>query len=659
MSRPGASWRSSRPALLALGLVVLTFAAYLPAIGAGFIWDDDDYLTENPLLRDVDGLRRIWLTTDTPQYYPLVFTSFWIEHRLWGLAPAGYHAVNIALHALNALLVALLLRALRVRGAWWVAALFALHPVHVESVAWITERKNVLSALCYLLAFASYLRFEREGRRSFYALTLAGFLCALLAKTVAASLPVALALAALWQRGRLGRADLLRLAPLLAIGAALALLTVQLERDMVAVVGGEFELASWQRLLVAAGALLFYPWKILWPFALSFNYPRFDLDADLVPLGLAAVAVAAAGVALVPLWRRGFRGTVLAVAYYGITIFPALGFFDVYPFRYSFVADHFQYLASLGPLMLGVGAACALGARFTSPSAARVATASGLVLVAALAALTARQSAAYRDVETLWEHTLERNPRSWLALNNLGLLRLDAGDAAGAVALLDRAVEAQPRSAESHTARGMARARLGDTDRALEDLDRAVELDPTYPLARLNRGDVLLAAGRPHEAIEDFTRFLDANPGYLPALRSRARARMAAGEHEQALSDLEEIVGRSPDFEALADRGLTLVNLGRLEAALVDFARALELRPDAAPAYEGRAFALMRLGRPRQALADLDRAVELDPQQPRTYFLRGAVHDTLGDKASACADWIRACELGGDCRPATQRCEKR
>ena len=152
-----------RTALLALGLVLLTFAAYAPALGAGFIWDDDDYVTQNPLLRDTDGLRRIWLTTDTPQYYPLVFTTFWIEHRLWGSAPAGYHALNVLLHALNALLVAHVLRRLELRGAWWIAALFAVHPVHVESVAWVTERKNVLSALFYLLAFASWLRFERDG----------------------------------------------------------------------------------------------------------------------------------------------------------------------------------------------------------------------------------------------------------------------------------------------------------------------------------------------------------------------------------------------------------------------------------------------------------------------------------------------------------------
>jgi tetratricopeptide (TPR) repeat protein len=611
-----------RSTLLALGLVLLTLAAYAPALGAGFIWDDDDYVTENPLLRDGDGLRRIWLTTDTPQYYPLVFTSFWIEHRLWGLAPAGYHAVNVLLHALNALLVAHVLRRLDVRGAWWIAALFAVHPVHVESVAWITERKNVLSALFYLLAFASWLRFERDGRRRSYALTIAAFVAALLAKTVAASLPVALALATLWRRGRLDKRDVLRLAPLLVVGAAMALVTVNLERGMVSVVGGEFDFAAWQRPLVAAGALLFYPWKIVWPFGLCFNYPRWNLAADVLPLGLAAAAVAATAFGLAFVWRRGHRGPTLAAAFYAVTIFPALGFLDVYPFRYSFVADHFQYLASLGPLMLLVGGAFHLLDRSSWKHATRAATAIGLSIVIGLAALTASQAAAYEDEKALWEHTLERNPRSWLALNNLGLARLDSGDAQGALELLDRAVEAQPRSAESHTARGLARARLGDAARALDDLDRAVELDPTYPLARLNRGDVLLAAGRPQEAIDDLSRFLQANPDYVPALLSRARA---------------------------------LVTAGRPEESLPDFARALELEPDGPQALEARSFALMRLGRPNEALADLDRAVALDAHQARTFLLRGAVHDALGDAASACTDWKRACELG-NCRLAEQRC---
>ena len=649
---------ATRPALAAFALLGLTFLAYAPAFHAGFVWDDDDYVTQNRLLHDADGLRRIWTTAETPQYYPLVFTSFWIEHRLWGLDPAGYHAVNVALHALNALLVYALLRELGIGGAFWVAALFALHPVHVESVAWITERKNVLSGLFYLAAFASYLRSDRSGRRLPYGLALVAFACAMLSKTVTASLPVALGLALLWRRGRIARADVLRLAPFFALGLALALVTLYLERGMVDVVGREFDFAWWQRLLVASGALLFYPWKIVWPAGLTFNYPRWDLAAGLAPLVAAALVVLAAAGALAWAWRRGRHGVVLAAAFYGVTIFPALGFLDVYPFRYSFVADHFQYLASLGPLMLIVAAAIVLDrgvAHRLAWPAGRAAVVCGLAALGVLAALTWRQTGAYHDLETLWEHTLRRNPSSWLALNNLGLMRLDAGDAAAARELLDRAVAARPRSAESHTARGLARARLGDVAGAREDLDRAVELDPTYPQARLNRGDVLLEHGRPEAAIDDFSHFLGANPGYLPARRARARALLAAGRPAEALADLDAIVRDGPTLEAFTDRALAEVNLGRFGPAVEDFTRALALRPDSAPALAGRAFAQVRLGRSDLALQDLDRAAELDPRQVQTFLLRGAVRDARGDAAGACADWSRACELG-NCGAYRARC---
>lgn len=220
---------NQRSLLLLIAVVALTVASYGPAITAGFIWDDDDYVTENPLLHDADGLRRIWTTTETPQYYPLVFTTFWAEYHLWGNNPAGYHLVNILLHALNAFLIGRILWTLGVRGAWWVALLFAAHPVHVESVAWITERKNVLSALFYLLAFVAYLDFDRSGRRRFYVLALITFLAAMLSKTVAASLPFALGLALLWQHKGIGRSDLLRLVPFLVLAVTLPLITVQME----------------------------------------------------------------------------------------------------------------------------------------------------------------------------------------------------------------------------------------------------------------------------------------------------------------------------------------------------------------------------------------------------------------------------------------------
>jgi len=611
------------------------------------------------LLHDTDGLRRIWTTTQTPQYYPLVFTTFWFEYQLWGQSPAGYHLVNILLHALNAFLLGQILWTLGLRGAWWVALLFAVHPVHVESVAWITERKNVLSALFYLLAFLAYLDYDRSGRRRFYVLALVTFLAAMLSKTVAASFPFALVLALLWQKKGLERGDLLRLVPFLVIAVTMPLITVQMEGSMVETVRADFDFSWFQRFSIAGRALLFYPLKILFPYALTFNYPRWDLDAGIVALGWPIViALAVAGV-VSALWRRGHHGVVLASAFYVVTISPALGFLDVFPFRYSFVADHFQYLASIGVLILIVEGVVMLadraGPKLGVP-ANRLAVGTGVVSVIVLSALTWSQAQAYRDLPTLWRHTIERNSDSWLAHNNLGLLYYDEGDYGSAIGHLDKAIETKPRSVESYTSRGMVHAKLGDAERATADFDHAVELDPAYPQARLNRGNFNLDNGRYQQAVVDLALFVEGNPDYLPALRSLARARSAAGLHERALVDFDLIVSRSPDHEAYLNRGLARINGGHAEEAVEDLTRAIALKPDSADAYANRAFALVRLQRLDPAIADFDRAIAIDPERSIFFRLRGGVRDMLGNREQACADWQQACTLG-DCRMFEQECQ--
>ncbi|MBU0640698.1 MAG: hypothetical protein KKB50_17685 [Planctomycetes bacterium] len=271
MPTPGHTKDADRNLLLGVVLVAATLAAYVPAMRGGFIWDDDYYVSDNQTLRTTDGLRRIWLEPGAvPQYYPLVHTTYWVEYRLWQDWAPGYHAVNVVLHALSALLVATALRRLQVPGAWFAALLFALHPVHVESVAWITERKNVLSGLFYLLAVLAYCRFAnldsnpaRPGRCwGCYTLALALFLCALLSKTVTASLPAALLLLIWWKRGRIGGRDIAPLVPFFALGIALGLVTVWMEKHHVGAQGELWHLALAERLLVAGRAAWFYAGKL-------------------------------------------------------------------------------------------------------------------------------------------------------------------------------------------------------------------------------------------------------------------------------------------------------------------------------------------------------------------------------------------------------------
>jgi hypothetical protein len=386
-------------------IVLLVFLAYLPALRGGFIWDDDAYVTHNPTLHDLGGLQRIWFELGAvPQYYPMVHTTFWLEYHLWGLHPVGYHLINVLLHAAAAIFLWQVLLRLRIRGAWLAAVLFALHPVCVESVAWITERKNVLSAVFYFTAALAFLRFvaleEPDGpnrlRWYWYLGALVLFMAALLSKTVTCTLPAALLLVCWWKKGRVQRGEILPLLPFFALGVGLGLITAWMEKFHVGAQGAEWSLTFADRCLIAGRALWFYAGRLVWPAHLTFIYPRWKIEPEVWWQWL--FPVAAVGV-VAGLWlarRRIGKGPLVAVLFFAGTLGPALGFVNVYPMRFSFVADHFQYLASVGLITL-----CAVGL-------ARMPRVMPATLVVLLGALTWQQAGIYRNLETLWRDTLAR-----------------------------------------------------------------------------------------------------------------------------------------------------------------------------------------------------------------------------------------------------------
>ena len=210
------TWKS--PVFRAALIVLLTIGAYIPALRGGFIWDDDDHLTANPAMTAPHGLRMIWSSVAISRYYPLTLTSFWVQHRLWGLRPMPYHVVNIVLHAINGVLVFLMLSRLKIPAAWLAAALWAVHPVNAESVSWITELKNTQSGFFFFCAVLWFLRFEAEERCSWYALALVCGAAALLSKASTVVLPLALLLCVWWERGRWGWTDLRRILPFFVNG---------------------------------------------------------------------------------------------------------------------------------------------------------------------------------------------------------------------------------------------------------------------------------------------------------------------------------------------------------------------------------------------------------------------------------------------------------
>ena len=420
---PGASipratvWKDPRlrDAGICASIFVAVFLAYFPAIQGTPLWDDSSHITK-PQSQSVSGLWRIWTDlTATQQYYPLLHSAFWMEHRIWGDAVAGYHLMNILLHAAAACLVAIIARRLALPGAWLAAFVFALHPVCVEAVAWISEQKSTLSAVFYLAAALVYLRFNSERKRSQYFAAAGLFVLAVLTKTVTATLPAALLVVMWWKNGRLSwKRDVLPLLPWFAFGIAAGIFTAWVEWKFIGAKGADFELTFLERTLLACRIVWFYAAKVIWPFDLIFTYPRWQIDRHewwqyLFPFALVA--------ALTGLWLSGAaksRTTWRRLCFSCGTLVPVLGFLNVYPFRFSYVADHFQYLASLGIIIPASSGLVLVLRKFPS-----LGTFVPAALVVFLGVLSWRQSGIYSDAETLYRATLARNPESWMAHHNL------------------------------------------------------------------------------------------------------------------------------------------------------------------------------------------------------------------------------------------------
>ena len=564
-----------RDGLFLAALLAAVLFVYRPAWSGGFLWDDAAHLTRADL-RSWQGLWRIWFDPGaTQQHYPLVHSAFWLQQRLWGNDPTGYHLVTLLLHFGAALLVALTLRKLAVPGAYLAAAIFALHPVHVESVAWITELKNTLSAVFYLGAALAWLRFEERRQLRTWLLALLLFALALCTKTVTATLPAALLLVHWWRRGRPSwRRDVVPLLPFFALGAVAGLFTIWVERRLVGAEGAAFDLSAAQRGLIAGRAAWFYLGKLVWPADLVFIYPRWNVDSVALSQYLypAAALVAVGG-----LWarRKRFPGALAAALFFLGTLFPALGFFDVYPFLFSFVADHFQYLASIGIIALAAAALTSLPRRASQ--------ALSVAVLAILAALTWKQSHLYADAETLYRATLRGNPGCWMAYNNLSGLLIAGGAADEAAGLARNALELRPDYPEAHNNLALALARSGQVEEAIAHYRKAVDLSPGYAEARNNLGFALATRGQLDEAIFQYGKALESDPGRAGIHYNLAMALVARGQVLPAVSHLRRAVEMQPDFlEAHNNLGILLARSGHLDEAIEQFRQALEIAPGSA-----------------------------------------------------------------------------
>ncbi len=680
------AWAGIESAGLAVLFLAAVAAAYAPALRGGFLWDDDAHVTQ-AALRPLHGLWRIWFEVGaTQQYYPLLHSAFWVEHRLWGDAVLGYHIANAAFHAAAAWLLVHVLRRLAFPAPVLAGLVFALHPVCVESVAWISEQKNTLSAVFYLCAALLYLRYDASRGRPAYAGALALFAMALLTKTVTATLPAALLVVFWWRRGRLGlRRDVLPLAPWFLLAACSGLLTAWIERKLIGAEGADFALGALQRLLLAGRVIAFYARCLVWPAGLTFIYPRWTVDPAQAWQYLFAAADLAVLAALALLAHR-WRGPLAGLLFFAGTLFPVLGFVNVYPFLFSYVADHFQYLASIGILVPLAWAFDRAAARVLPDARARAAAL--LAVPLALGVLSWRQCRIYSDADTLNRATLSRNPSAWLAHYNLAVslgerpgslpeaiseyeatLRLKPdhwaahnnlgsaylkmpGRFADAIAEYEAALRLRPDFAEAHNNLGVALGGVpGRRQDAVAHLRMAVELRPDYDGALNNLGVLLMREpGSMEEARGAFARAIRLAPGNAEYHYNLANALSAPPARlGDAVAEYGAALRLRPGYmEAHSNLGAAWARMpGHLADAVAEYRAALQLAPGIAQLHANLARALAKeAGRLPDAVAEYEAALRLDPSDPNLHQDFGVLlSDVPGRLAQAQAQFEAAVRL--------------
>ena len=617
-----AQWAQHCEGRKARGIALLAVVPYIPALlFGGFVSDDWIFVTE-PLVRRLDGIVSIWLSPSEirreDHYWPIVYTTFWIEHKLWGFNPAGYHAVNIALHALNSVLVWRLLLRLGVPGAWLVGAVFAVHPVHVESVAWIIERKDLLSALFYLGAVHVWLRFIEAPGPGRYLLCLALFAAALLSKSIAVTLPAALLLLRWWQAGRVTWRDAACVAPLFALALGVTLADLAFYRDRI---DSALDYSPVERALIAARGLWTYAYQLLWPASLPVLYSRWDVHPGDLLGWLAIAALVTLGTTLWLARDRIGRGPLSGALFFALTLSPVLGFVDFGFMRFAFVADRFQYLASIGALAVILGVAVHRADRL-HPRGRAVAIVTAVAVLLALGALSWQQSWIYRDDLAYARHIDAVNPR-----HHIG-----------------QAILSHELNAAGHHKEALAAARRGID---LSEGQRGSDYDALAAL-----GGALLALHRPVEAEEALRRALARWPRNRlggPQLQL-ARALVRQARYEEGLELYQALIREDPDDDAAyLYRGMALLESGRQEDAVESFNKALAVVRDLRTEPLLRALlgeALHNLGRLDAAAVYLDRALALDPDN--VWFLLARV-DLARDRQRAAG-----LSMDGHDRPAVQ-----
>jgi protein O-mannosyl-transferase len=623
--------------ILSFLLMLAVLVAFWPALRGGFIWDDNGHITFNETLHSFNGLRDIWFKPGaTQQYYPLSFTVFWVDYHLWGLNPLGYHLQNVLMHGLAAVILWQVLKRLRAPGAGVAAAIFALHPVNVMSVAWPTELKNTLSFVLVLGAGWAYLRFAglgiynvpgNRGKSAvaapawpFYILSLFLFLLAMCAKTAVSFLPATLFLLLWWQRDRLRFRELWPLLPMLGIIMAMGRMTFYVEHHSAGASGPEFDVDWMRRLLISGRSFWFYLGKLFFPYQLTFIYPRWQVDPGIWWQWLFPPATAGLLGGLWLMRGRIGKGAFVALAHFYISTSLLILLVVLFMTRYSFVSDHWVYFGGVGVMALAAaGIATALRQRTVLKSACI----GSLLLV--LGVLTWRQCGMYANIETLWRTTIQRNPGSWMPHNELGVVLLNSGRTDAALAEFQKAVEINPDLAEAHFNLGVALSRSGRNEEAMTQYQAALKLNPDFADMQNKFGLFLWQTGRNDEAITHFRAATQLKPDDAEAWFNLGNSLVQIGQIKEAIASYEKAVAADPHY-LQAQNNLASVLATCPDDSLRDGRRAVQVAQSANQFTDGGnpiilgtlASAYAEAGQFPEAIATARRALELANGQNNT-----------------------------------------
>ena len=641
--------RKNADYILAGAILLMVLIAYIPAMMGGYVWDDDKYVTQNPLLTMPGGLQKIWFSLDSPsQYFPLVYTMFRFERAIWGLHPFGYHFINVLIHALNAILLWWILRKLRIPGAWLAAAIWALHPVNVESVAWITERKNTLSTFFYMLSVLGWMRYldkDEQRKYTFYGLSIAATALALFAKTTACTIPAALVIILWLRKERFTARRMAEISPYAVLGLMMGLVSIWWEKNHQGTLGAQFAFTLPERFLIAGHALWFYLGKVFLPIKLTFSYAKWDINAG-DPMQYAwLVAAIAAAVALWKLRTKLGDGPLFAGAFFAATLAPMLGFISLFTFRYTYVADHYQYVACVGPIVLF---AAFIAGKIKS-NAARYGLSA--IILCVLAVLTWRQGGAYKNLEALWNDILDKNPSSWMAHDGLGVELNAQGYNSAAIDHYNEALRLNPDHWEGYLNMGVALDDQGKFQEAIDSFNKAVKLNPRNPTIRYVLGNSLARAGRVDDAIREFENALDLDPAYSEAECNLAVQLAQQGKLKEAEQHLKAALKINPGLEEVRsnlkaiqqrrkDIGVRKVigsrnpvygkylqameyhKQGKLNDAILGYRECIRMKPDFAEGHNNLGLALIAAGRYDETIIECRTALRIKPDL-------GAAHSNL------------------------------